>query len=119
MLGEIDRIRESEVSPDELSLATSYLDGVFPIRYETTAAIAGALENLVRHGLPEDYYDVYRSKVRAVTTDGVFRAAQRHLHPEQLRIVVVGDPEVVATPIATVTGMAPEIVSGDGSGVGA
>ena len=31
------------ISEDELSLATSYLDGVFPIRYETTAAIAAAL----------------------------------------------------------------------------
>ena len=38
---------------DELTLATSYLDGVFPIRYETTAAIATALANLVIHGLPE------------------------------------------------------------------
>ena len=119
ILYEIERMRTAPISEDELTLATSYLDGVFPIRYETTAAIAGALENLVRHGLPEDYYDVYRSKVRAVTADGVFRAAQRHLHPEQLRIVVVGDPEAVAAPIAIVTGMAPEIVSGDGSGVGA
>ena len=34
---------------DELTLATSYLDGVFPIRYETTGAIAGALASLVIH----------------------------------------------------------------------
>ena len=71
------------------------------------------------HGLPEDYYDTYRSKVRAVTTDGVLRAAQRHLHPEQLRIVVVGDPDVIAAPVAAVTGMAPEIVASDGGEVAA
>lgn len=117
ILNEIERIRTAPISEDELTLATSYLDGVFPIRYETTAAIAGALENLVRHGLPEDYYDVYRSKVRAVTTAGVLRAAQQHLHPDQLRIVVVGDPNVVAAPVAAVTGMAPEIVAGHGGEV--
>src|SRR5205085_3217035 len=40
ILIEIDRVRAEAISPDELSLATSYLDGVFPIRFETTAAIA-------------------------------------------------------------------------------
>jgi zinc protease len=117
ILNEIERIRTAPISEDELTLATSYLDGVFPIRYETTAAIAGALANLVIHGLPEDYYDVYRSKVRAVSTRGVLEAAQRHLHPDQLRIVVVGDPEAVAAPVAAVTGMAPEIVAVDGGEV--
>ena len=51
ILGEIDRIRADEIATDELSLATSYLDGVFPIRFETTAAIAAALANLVIHDL--------------------------------------------------------------------
>lgn len=117
ILIEIERMRTTPISDDELTLATSYLDGVFPIRYETTAAIASALANLVIHGLPPNYYDEYRSKVRAVTTAGVLRAAQRHLHPDQLRIVVVGDPAVVAAPVATVTGMAPEIVASDGGAV--
>ena len=119
ILNEIERMRVAPISQDELTLATSYLDGVFPIRYETTAAIAGALENLVRHGLPDDYYDAYRSRVRAVTTDGVLRAAQQHLHPGQLRIVVVGDPNTVAAPVAAVTGMTPQIVAGDGGEVAA
>src|SRR6185503_11550564 len=57
VLIEIDRIRAEPVAADELSLATSYLDGVFPIRFETTAAIAAALSVLVIHRLPEDYYD--------------------------------------------------------------
>ena len=113
ILNEIERVRTERISEDELTLATSYLDGVFPIRYETTAAIASALANLVIHALPEDYYDVYRAKVRAVTTEGVLLAAQKHLHPDQLRVIVVGDPDVVAAPLAAVTGMEPEIVGAD------
>jgi len=117
ILNEIERMRVEEISDDELTLATSYLDGVFPIRYETTAAIAGALANLVIHRFDEDYYDVYRSKVRAVTTASVLSAAQRHLHPDELRIVVVGDPAVITDQIAEVTGMTPEVVGGDGQQV--
>jgi zinc protease len=113
ILAEIERMRTTAISDDELTLATSYLDGVFPIRYETTAAIATALANMVIHGLQDDYYDQYRAHVRAVTTDGVLHAAQHHLHPEQLRIVVVGDPTVITASVEAVTGVTVEIVTGD------
>jgi zinc protease len=99
VLMEIDRIRAEAISPDELSLATSYLDGVFPIRFETTAAIAAALSVLVLHGLPDDYYDRYRARVRAITTEQILDAAQRHLHPDTLQMVVVGDPSTVRAPL--------------------
>ena len=110
ILGEIERMRTTEIGEEELTLATSYLDGVFPIRYETTAAIAAALANLVIHELPEDYYDRYRERVRAVTTAGVLRAAQTHLHPDELRIVVVGDPDVIAKPLGDALGRTAEIM---------
>ena len=95
VLGEIDRIRDQEIDADELSLATSYLDGVFPIRYETTEAIAGALATLVRYDLPDDFYDTYRERVRAVSTGDVLRVAREHLRPTALQMLVVGDPESV------------------------
>ena len=98
-LSEIDRMRTEEIGEDELTLATHYLDGVFPIRYESTAAIAGAIANLVVFGLPENYFDTYRANVRAVTTGTVLEAARTHLHPEQLQLVVVGDPAVVRAPL--------------------
>lgn len=110
ILGEIERIRSAEIGTDELTLATSYLDGVFPIRYERTSAIAAALANLVIYELPDDYYDEYRACVRAVTTAGVLRAARAHLHPDELRIVVVGDPGTIAEPVAKVAGVPADVV---------
>jgi zinc protease len=95
ILLEIDRIRAEQVKPEELSLATSYLEGVFPIRFETTAAIAAALAVLVIHGLPEDYYDRYRERVRAMTTEQILEAAKHYLKPEELQMIVVGDPASV------------------------
>ena len=99
ILLEIDRMRADTISEDELSLATSYLGGVFPIRYETTAAIARALSALVAYKLPPDYFDSYRENIRAVTIVDVLQAADRHLHPDDLQLLVVGDPDVVRAPL--------------------
>ena len=88
---EIDRIRLERITEEELSLARDYLDGVFPIRYETTTAIASALANLVIYGLAADYYDTYRRRIREITVDDVLTAAKRHLHPDRLQILIVGD----------------------------
>lgn len=119
ILHEIDRVRSAEITTEELTLATSYLYGVFPIRYETTTAIATALSNLVIHDLPEHFYDEYRMRVRNVTTADVLRAARQHLHPDQLRIVVVGDPLAIAKPLAELTGAPVEVVTPDGAEVAA
>jgi zinc protease len=99
VLLEIDRIRAEPISADELSLATSYLDGVFPIRFETTAAIAAALAVLVIHQLPEDYYDRYRDRVRSMTVEQIQSAAQTYLLPDTLQMVIVGDPAIVRGPL--------------------
>jgi len=95
VLKEIDRFRSAPISEDELTLATSYLDGVFPIRFETTSAIASALTTLVVYDLPDDWYDEYRARVRAVTSGDVLVAAERHLHPEAMQMVVVGSAAAV------------------------
>jgi zinc protease len=96
---EIDGMRDKQVPADELSLATDYLEGVFPIRYETTSAIASALANIVIFDLREDFYDTYRDNIRAVTPSDVLVAAQTHIHPEKLLGVVVGDPAIVTKPL--------------------
>lgn len=94
-LKEIDGMREKEIAGDELTLATSYLEGVFPIRYETTAAIAGALVSMVTFELPEDYFDIYRPSIASVTTESVLAAAKKYVRPEELQITVVGNPELI------------------------
>jgi zinc protease len=99
VLLEIERMRAASVREDELTLATSYLDGIFPIKYETTDAIARALAALVVYELPADYFDTYRANIRQVTIMDVLHAADRHLHPDELQLVVVGDPSAVREPL--------------------
>jgi zinc protease len=100
ILMEIDRIRDERISAEELSLARDYLEGVFPIRYETTAAIASALATLAIYDLNPDYYDSYRANVHNVSEDAVLRAAKTHLHPDLLQTVIVGDAATVSSSLA-------------------
>jgi zinc protease len=117
-LAEIERMRTEVVSNEELSLAVSYLDGVFPIRFETTAAIAGGLANVEIFRLPSNYFDTYRARVRAVSAEDVLRVAKTHLDPEQLQIVVVGPPEVLLGPLQALA-IGPVTVHAPGDELGA
>jgi zinc protease len=100
ILLEIDKIRDEPVAESELSLAKDYLDGVFPIRYETTAAVASALANLVTQDLEDAYFDTYRARIRDVTRDDVLSAARQHLHPERLQTLVVGNVAAIRDQVA-------------------
>lgn len=91
IVAEFTRIREAPVTNDELSLAVSYLVGVFPIRFETTAEVAGGLANVEIFRLLSNYFDTYRDRVRAVTAEDVLRVAKTHLDLSRLQVVVVGD----------------------------
>jgi zinc protease len=98
-LGEIERFRDDLIDEDELTLATNYLVGIFPIRFETTAAIAGALAALVRYDLPANFYDTYRDYMRAVSPGEVQRVARAHLDPQRLQMLVVGDADSIRQPL--------------------
>ncbi len=99
VVAEIEAIRQAPITSEELSLATSFLEGVFPIRFETTMAIANALASLVTYDHPVDYFDTYRRNISAVTAEGVLEAAQTHLHPDRLLMLAVGDPDVIMEPL--------------------
>ena len=57
------------------------------------------MANLVVFGLPDTFYDQYRQNIRNVSTTDVLRAAQAYVIPEELRVVVVGDPAIVVGPL--------------------
>ena len=94
IMSELERIGHDPVSEAELDAARDYLIGVFPLRFETSAQVAGALAGLVVHELPDDELDRYRPAVAAVTEDDVRAAAVAHIHPDAASIIIVGDASV-------------------------
>ncbi len=99
ILAEIERMRDAPPTASELELATEYLAGVFPIRYESTAAVAAALARATIFGLGDEWFREYRQRIRAVTAAGVHAAARTHLDPAGVLVLAVGDPSVIDVPL--------------------
>jgi zinc protease len=74
----------------ELAAAHRYLADSFPLAIETVDRIADLVSDLRVYGLPDDYWDTFRSNIRKVTPDQALAAAREFVHPEKAVVVVVG-----------------------------
>jgi zinc protease len=90
-LTELNRMRDEPVEATELAAARDFLVGVFPLRFETSGAVVGAISGLAVHGLPLDELIGYRARIEAVDGAAVTAAAKAHLHVDTAAIVLVGD----------------------------
>jgi len=61
-------------------------------------------------GIPQDYPFTYKNKLTKVTADDIKQAAQRHLHPEKMVTVVVGDAKKVKPQIEKMLGTTVEML---------
>jgi zinc protease len=92
-------VRERPVTAEELSMAQDNLTLSLPGSRETTNAVASSIVDLVRYGLPDNYYETYSGKVRALTTREMARVAEKLIRPDKLVWVVVGDRSKTEGPI--------------------
>jgi zinc protease len=88
---ELNRIRNEPVSEKEIGDAKSYLTGVFPIRLETQEGVIDQLVQIKMFGLADDYLDLYRGRVQAVTIEQIQEVAKRYVKPDVAALVIVGD----------------------------
>jgi len=58
---------------------------------ETMSEVGNSIDELVEFGLPDDYYDKYAGRVRALTLADMEVAAKKVVRPDHLIWVVVGD----------------------------
>jgi zinc protease len=58
---------------------------------ETIEAVGQSIVDLVHFGLPDDYYETFAAKVRALKTSDLNDAAKAVVHPDNMIWVVVGD----------------------------
>ena len=91
MLDEFERLRNSEVSAEDLQNAKHYLSGLFSLSLATQNGIADELLTMKMLGLGEDYLKDYRARIEAVTAADVQRIARRYVHTDDATVVVVGD----------------------------
>ena len=88
---EINRIRTTKVSAEELETAKNYLIETFPRNFSTAGQIASTFAQDEYTKRPADYWATYRDRIRAVTADDIQRVAQKYLQPDKLVVLVVGN----------------------------
>ena len=70
-----------------------------PGRWETARSVARDIQDIVRFGLPDDYWDSYAERVQGLDTASVDEIARNLLTPDDLTWLVVGDLEQIESSI--------------------
>jgi zinc protease len=79
--------------------------------------VEGSIGELVRFGLPDDYFRTYPDKVRALDVKNVESAAEKVIHPDDLVWVVVGDRAKVEAAIRELGWGEIQLLDADGNHV--
>ncbi len=91
IIEEIERIKSEPVSEEELRVAKEALIESFPQRFASKGAMLSVFMNDELTGREAGYWNSWRDKVSAVDASAVQTVAQKHLHPENMAVVVVGN----------------------------
>lgn len=101
-LAELSAIRgQRPPEAHELALAKASLTRGYPRYFETCQQVARAVAQLALYDLPDTYFEQFVPTVNAVTGDEVVAAARRHLDPDRLTTLIVGDHLVLEPALAT------------------
>jgi zinc protease len=84
-------IGDHPVGGDELAKIQANETLKLPGSRETLDALGQSIVDLVQFALPDDYYDTYAGKVRALKTGDVNEAAREVVRADNLVWIVVGD----------------------------
>jgi zinc protease len=102
------------LTPAEIATAKKSLTLSLPGGFATTGEIAGAIEQQVEFGLPDDYWNALVPQIDALTPAELDAAAKRLVKPDTALWLVIGDlakvePAVRALKLGEVT-----VLDGDG-----
>lgn len=90
----------AEVPPqNEVADAQRFLSDSFPLDIETAGRVASMVSALRIFGLPDDYWDTYRTTIREVEPEQAHRAARQYIHPDRALIVAVGRAADIVEPL--------------------
>ncbi len=91
ILSEIDRMRTTLPTPEELATAKDSIARSLPGLFETTPQTASSMGQLFSYNLPPEYYRQLPGQIDSVTAEEVRRVAAEYLKPEEMVLVAVGE----------------------------
>ena len=100
IFNEITRMREGILTLEELATAKDSIARSLPSLFETTPESASSIGQLFVHNLPLDYYHGLPTEIQRISVAGVEHIAWKHMRPEEMVIVAVGDREKIEPELA-------------------
>jgi len=100
MLREVEKMKESEVTDEELALAKDSFLNSFVFNFDTKGEIVNRLMVYEYFGYPVDFLQKIKTNVEKVTKADVLRVAQKHLKPDKVQILAVGRPDDFDEPLS-------------------
>ena len=97
ILYEMNRIRNEPAQAEEVEKIKNYMSGTFALALEQPSTVARFALNIVRYGLPLDYYANYLKYIADVTPEDVQAAAQKYLQPDNCHILIVGKADGIVS----------------------
>lgn len=88
-------VGDKPVTQEEFEKTTGNTILQLPGQWETNNAVMGSVNNVVKYGLKDDYYQKYDAMVRDLSLDDVRKLAKKIVRPSDLSFFVVGDKEKV------------------------
>jgi zinc protease len=92
-LDQVRMMSDEPVGDEELAGSMRYISGLFPFDIETNSDIAQWMTDLEFYRLGGDFVEKYRSRINAVSSDGVRRVAKEHFGYDGNLIVVLTNYE--------------------------
>jgi zinc protease len=96
---EVDKIRTSEVTDEELRIAKESTLNSFVFNFDTPAKTIQRLVRYEYYGYPKDFIFQFQKSIAAVTKADVLRVAKEYIKPDEFVIVAVG-PKDLGTPLS-------------------
>lgn len=97
----IKGMQEKPVTPEELKIAKDSILNSFVFQFTSSYGIVSQQADLEYTGLPADWLETYRDKIAAIDAEAVMAAAKKHLHPDKMTIMLVGDKDKFDKPLTT------------------
>jgi zinc protease len=94
-LAEVKKLLDQGPTPEELEKAQRYLTGQYPLGLQAPDALAAQVLDVDFYGLDPTTLETFQDKVGQVAMGDVRRALKSYFCTDDLRILVVSNPEVV------------------------
>ena len=90
LLKEIDKMRNTLVTDEEMQNAKAKYTGNFVLSLENASTVASFARNIITQDLTEDYYNTFLSNIDKVSKEDVQKASQKYFQTNTTRIFITG-----------------------------